>query len=378
LSLIDVKLNRIAQNQHERLFMKRLLLIDIGAGTMDVLYFNLETGLHYKAAVKSPVVYLAEEVSRLSGKLIVTGCEMGGGPVSRALIRHASSSEVYMTASSAATIHHDLARVRSSGIQIVDDKQAEALINDSGYTHFKTHDVELQRIRHIVEGFGVPFKFDIIGICAQDHGLAPAGTSHLDYRHHLFKKRLDMTPFAHALLYKDNEIPSTFNRLNAIAQTARSLDPNEVYVMDSGMAAILGASMDLQARACNNIIVLDVATSHTLAAVMAHNKVAGFLEYHTHDITQAKLENLVKALADGTIDHRQVLKEGGHGAYVRKAVGFHNIEAIIATGPKRRLLKNSCLEIRFGGPLGDHMMTGAVGLLEAIRKYKHLEPIDYI
>jgi uncharacterized protein (DUF1786 family) len=115
-----------------------------------------------------------------------------------------------------------------------------------------------------------------------------------------------------------------------------------------------------------------------LAAVLSNNEIAGFFEYHTHDITLEKLEQLVIALADGSLSHRQILSEGGHGAYIRKVVGFNNIDAIIATGPKRRLLKNSRLSISFGGPLGDHMMTGAVGLLEAVRRYKNLDPIEYL
>jgi hypothetical protein len=32
----------------------------------------------------------------------------------------------------------------------------------------------------------------------------------------------------------------------------------------------------------------------------------------------------------------------------------------------------------FGAPLGDNMMTGCVGLLEALRRRKGLEPILYV
>ena len=31
--------------------MKRFLLVDIGAGTMDILFFDIEADLHYKAVV---------------------------------------------------------------------------------------------------------------------------------------------------------------------------------------------------------------------------------------------------------------------------------------------------------------------------------------
>jgi uncharacterized protein (DUF1786 family) len=59
--------------------MSRFLLIDIGAGTMDVLYYDTETDLHYKAVVKSPVRYVAERAAEITGDLLVTGVEMGGG-----------------------------------------------------------------------------------------------------------------------------------------------------------------------------------------------------------------------------------------------------------------------------------------------------------
>ena len=60
--------------------MSRFLMVDIGAGTMDVLWYDTETKLHYKAAVKSPVRYIAEKAAELTGRLLVTGTEMGGGP----------------------------------------------------------------------------------------------------------------------------------------------------------------------------------------------------------------------------------------------------------------------------------------------------------
>ena len=52
---------------------------------------------------------------------------------------------------------------------------------------------------------------------------------------------------------------------------------------------------------------------------------------------------------------------------MRKTVGFDNLEAIIATGPKRDIVIGSELTMLYGAPMGDNMMTGAVGLLEAIR-----------
>lgn len=355
--------------------MSRFLIADIGAGTMDVLYLDTESGLHYKAVTKSPVLYLAEKAASLPGNLVITGREMGGGPISNVLRKRAQEAEVVMSVSSAATIHHNLDRVRSWGIRVVENSQGEQLRKHPRYSTLTIGDLQLERLQQIVGGLGVSFSFDMVGICAQDHGTPPQGVSHLDYRHNLFKASLDESPFPHALLYKADEVPITLNRLRSIVESARMLPTDEIYVMDSGMAAILGATMDPHARPKKRVLVLDVATSHTIGAAIDAGEIAGFFEYHTRDITPERLESLLRALADGKLEHQKILKEGGHGAYIRKAFGFQAAEIIVATGPKRELLRGSRLPIVFGAPLGDNMMTGAVGLLEAITRRKALKPI---
>jgi uncharacterized protein (DUF1786 family) len=358
--------------------MGKFLMVDIGAGTMDILYYDTGSELHYKAVVKSPVRYLAKKAAGMPGSLLVTGNEMGGGPITQVLKKRAREAEIVMSSSAAASLHHDLDQVRSWGIKIFDDADAEALQQDKKYTSLVLEDLDMQRLRRIVEGFGVPFSFEAVAICAQDHGVPPAGVSHLDFRHNLFKARLEQSPYPHLLLYRSNEVPRAMNRLGSIAETAGSFPAEEIYVMDSGMAAILGGSMDLACRNKERIVILDVATSHTVAATMLGEEIAGFFEYHTQDITRERLEGLLVDLCDGKLDHRRILAEGGHGAYLRKAIGFQTAEVIIATGPKRRMIATSKLAVTWGAPFGDNMMTGTVGLLEAVRRRKGLEPISYL
>ncbi len=358
--------------------MSRFLLVDIGAGTMDILHHDTESGAHYKVVAKSPVLYMAEKAASLPGNILITGNEMGGGPITKVLTQRAQDTNVIMSMSSAATIHHNVERVRSWGITVVEDEKAEDLRLSREYSHLSINDLEVERIVHVMNGMGAPFSFDVVGICAQDHGVPPDGMSHLDYRHNIFKANLDKNPFPHTLLYKGDEVPGTMNRLTAIAESAQMLPTDEVYVMDSGMAAILGASMDSRACQKKKILVLDIATSHTLGAAMDGEEIAGFFEYHTRDITLERLESLLRELGNGTLEHERILEEGGHGAYVRKAFGFEAAEIIVATGPKRSLMENSRLPIVRGAPLGDNMMTGTVGLLEAIRRRKGMQPISYV
>ncbi len=111
---------------------------------------------------------------------------------------------------------------------------------------------------------------------------------------------------------------------------------------------------------------------------MDHGEIAGFFEYHTRDIDVDKMTSLMQGLAQGALEHTQILAEGGHGAYIRKAVGNTALDLIITTGPKRRLMALSKIPLFFGGPLGDNMMTGTVGLLEALRRRLGLAEISYL
>jgi uncharacterized protein (DUF1786 family) len=357
----------------------RFLLMDIGAGTLDILYYDFTTHLHYKAVVLSPVQQLAHQISQITGDLIITGCEMGGGPVSSILKERVEQGDkIIMSRSAAATLHHHLERVESWGIKVVSDQEAVKFIQGGSQTHIQIGDLQIKRIAQIVQGFGVPWEFEAVAICAQDHGVAPKKVSHLDFRHNLFQKRLDQNPSPAALLYNQNEIPESMNRLASIARSAQKLPTKEIYVMDSGMAAILGASMDPRLDEKKHFLLLDIATSHTVGAAMSDHRIAGFFEYHTHDITCQRIEELLKALADGNISHSKIISEGGHGAYLRNAVGFSNMEAIVATGPKRKLLHETKLDIIWGAPLGDNMMTGTVGMLEALRLRKGISEYLYI
>ncbi len=358
--------------------MSRYLMIDIGAGTMDILYYDDSADLHYKAVVKSPARLITETAEAAGGSLAVSGCEMGGSPLSGVLKARAEGARVVMTPAAAATVHHDPARVEAAGIEILDDAEVAELRGRPEFTPLVLGDLEPARIAGIVAGFGVPVDFDAVAVCVQDHGVAPPGVSHLDYRHRLFTADLDRAPFPHTLLYRSDEIPGTMNRLAAVAQSAGRLPTAEVYVMDSGMAAILGATMDSRCSGLETVLVLDIATSHTVGAVVEKGALDGFFEYHTHAVTGKRIASLLRELADGTLTHEAILAEGGHGAYTRRAPGFDTVDIILATGPRRRLLQGCPLPAVMGAPWGDNMMTGTVGLLEALRRRKGLPAMAYV
>jgi len=89
-----------------------------------------------------------------------------GGPAPAA-----ETNEVVVARSAAATLHHDIEKVRSWGITVVEDREAEKLRRRRRYAHLVLQDIEADRLERIVEGFGVAFEFDAVAVCVQDHGV---------------------------------------------------------------------------------------------------------------------------------------------------------------------------------------------------------------
>jgi uncharacterized protein (DUF1786 family) len=286
--------------------------------------------------------------------------------------------------SAAATLHHDRERVAAWGLDIVShaDARLAAVSKEMGHIHLA--DVQPDRIERLVTALGVPFEFEAVAVCAQDHGVAPPGVSHLEFRHNLFAEALSRIPQPHTLLHRSDAVPDNFNRLKTIAASAAKLPTEAVYVMDSGMAAITGAAQDPRA-ADTGCMVLDIATSHTVGASLRGPEVLGIFEYHTHDVTVAVLDDLLAGLAAGTLSHEAILAQGGHGAFIRKALvqkdralGREGQCPVIATGPKRRLARGSRFDLIWGAPWGDNMMTGTVGLYTALARRLNEDPVGRV
>jgi len=352
--------------------MVRILAIDIGAGTQDILIWDSSRSEYYKLVAKAPTRILAEKILTSQGDLLITGDTMGGGPVVEAIKRAASERTVLMTARAAGTIHHDPERVRALGVQIIEEELAEAKKGDPSLTHITLGDVFPRQLEILLGYMGVEFSFDYLLIAVQDHGIPPVGVSAIDFRHQIFRQILERHPYPEAFLLKPSELPDYLARMKNTMERCREIPAAEYYIMDTGMAAILGASRDQAARRTKRILVLDIATSHTLGAVLSEQELMGFFEYHTQAIDPGRLERMMVELAEGRISHEKIRAEGGHGAYLRAKIGLSSLEAMIATGPRRDLVHSLPYPFIMGAPLGDNMMTGTAGLLEALNRREGL------
>ena len=151
-------------------------------------------------------------------------------------------------------------------------------------------------------------------------------------------------------------------RLQAAASTAPVDRP--LVVMDTAPAAVLGALEDPKVAAHQEAIVANVGNFHTLAFHLREGAIAGLFEHHTGLLSQARLEELLAQLAEGTLSHDELFAEHGHGALVLDPIPSP-LGYVAVTGPRRAMLAGSALQPHLAVPHGDMMMTGCWGLVRA-------------
>jgi uncharacterized protein (DUF1786 family) len=99
----------------------KILTIDIGTGTQDILLYdsrlNIENG--FKLVLPSPTMIIhsrIREATRLRQPILLTGVMMGGGPSAWAVEAHLKAGlQVYATPSAARTLNDELERWKGWG-----------------------------------------------------------------------------------------------------------------------------------------------------------------------------------------------------------------------------------------------------------------------
>lgn len=352
----------------------KILAIDIGAGTEDILLYDdqkrsVENCI--KLVLPSPSLVFAEKVKTATRKgkdLFVKGDTIGGGAFSHALKRHVEAGlRVFMTENAAYTVRNNLDQVRELEIEIVQDSEPE---NFEGET-IVLEEVNIAKLRGLLKFFGEPFSdIDFVAVAVQDHGVFPKEMSNRRFRINKIKELLKENPKPEAFAFKENEIPPYYPRMkSAVSASKRQLPNARVVVMDTSPDAILGCLMDPAVEEADPILAVNVGNGHTMAAIISRGKVTAVLEHHTRLLNPQKMEKLLRDFADGKLCDEEVFEDNGHGMfYLSEPPGFSKIEKVIVTGPNRQVLAETNLNVHFATPAGDVMMTGPIGLVEATKR----------
>ncbi len=346
----------------------RILAVDIGTGTQDVLLFDSEREPEnaFKLVMPAPTVRIADQIraaTRAGQAVLLTGVTMGGGPCGWALEDHLRAGyRAYATPDAARTLNDDLDEVTRLGVELISPDEAGAV---TGARRLEMRDLDYAALRQAFGALGVDLEgVDVLAAAAFDHGAAPPGVSDRKFRfEYLARHLLQGGGHLADLAFPRSAIPLEMTRLQALAATAPPGSP--LVVMDTAPAAILGALEDPVVSSAPDAVLANLGNLHTLAFHLQAGQIVGLFEHHTGLLTQETLERLLAELASGTISNDALFAEHGHGALLLPGQQPGAVRFLSVTGPRRSMLAASHLRPHLAVPYGDMMMAGCWGLVRA-------------
>ncbi len=349
-------MNPVTSTLNPKSYLQKILAIDIGAGTQDVLLYNSELTPEncISLILPTPSRNFSRLIEKCKEDIFIDGDPIGGGAIPSLLKSHIKKGyRVIMSEDAAYTLRNNINEVRQYGIQI----------NSSGLNDFKGtklcfHEIDIPLLKEFLANYGEDLDIGLVAIAVQDHGTQPEGTSNREFRFKMIEERLRKDNRPESFVYTYDEIPACFKRMQAVARTAKMQSGCEVLVMDTSFAAILGCLEESQSS-----LFVNVGNSHTLAAMISEGKIEGVMEHHTSCLNTEKLDELIMKFMRAEITSQEILDDGGHGAVILNSK-FDDKKEIIVTGPNRGMLKNSRLNVRFAAPHGNMMLTGPYGLVK--------------
>lgn len=338
----------------------RILAIDVGAGTQDVLLFDParepENCLKLVLPSQTQVVGQRVRQTTAAGKPIhLRGVLMGGGASTDAMKEHlAAGLPLSASEDAARSIHNDLARVHALGVDIRSDAPPGAVV-------IETADIDLAALAAALSPFGVALP-ETVAVAVQDHGYRPGSGNNevrFDYLQGLLEEGGDLRRMVYS------EPPPGMTRMDAVSRTRPG-----AFLMDTGAAAVLGALGDpvvAAAAAGEGAILVNVGNMHTFATLLKGRRLYGLFEHHTGGITPEIIAGLVSGLRDATLNTERFRESfDGHGAALDPAYRREGPFTFVAvTGPNRRLARG--LGYHEAAPHGDMMLAGAWGLVAGVR-----------
>jgi len=350
-----------------------ILTVDIGTGTQDIFLYDSELNIEngFKLVLPSPTMMVHHRLKRTLHNrtpILLTGHQMGGGPSAWAIEEYAREGiPVYMTSDAATTLNDELDKVKALGIKIVSEDEAASLRSKVESLEMKDFDFAL--ISKTFKDYGVSLDdLSAIAVAVFDHGNAPAGVSDRQFRFDYLDERIKEKNSLSSFAFLSSDVPTIMTRLQSVVDSAGEL-PCPLVVMDTAPAAVLGAGFDPIVAERKQKIICNVGNFHTLAFRLGEKGIEGVFEHHTGEIDLAKLEGLIRKLADSSLKHQDVFDDLGHGAlmYSDDVFEFGKDDFdVVVTGPRRSMFAdNPTLKPYFAVPFGDMMIAGCFGMLAA-------------
>jgi uncharacterized protein (DUF1786 family) len=350
----------------------RILAIDVGTGTQDILLFDSSGPVEnsVKLVMPSATSIAAGRIRRATAAqrpVLLTGVIQGGGPCHWALEDHLRAGcAAYATPEAARTFDDELERVEAMGVRVVSEDEANGIDAEG----IELRDLDLGAIRAALAAFDVSGDFDGLALGCLDHGDAPPGTSDRLFRFEHLRRVVERENDLRAFAYLPSELPDYLTRARTLVASADRESP--IVFLDTGPAAALGALQDPRVAAAGEQLVLNLGNMHALAFHLRGTHIVSLYEHHTGEMSTEQIEDFTARLIGGSLQHEEVFGSKGHGVFYADGDLSPNPfpkgkgEPLLAvTGPQRGRLRGSRLEPYFATPHGDMMLSGCFGLLVA-------------
>lgn len=356
----------------------RILAIDMGTGTQDILLFDSEAPIEncVQLIMPSATEIAARRIRRATAQgraVALSGVIMGGGPCHWALEDHLrAGNPAYATAEAARTFDDDLSMVERMGVTLVSDDELAALVD---VDRIEMRDLDLGAVRKALAAFEVDAEFDGLALGCLDHGASPPGYSDRLFR---FEHLSRVVSGGNSLLnfaYLPDEVPDYLTRARSMLACADADTPT--VFMDTGPAAALGALQDPQVGRHREQFLLNLGNMHALAFHLRGTHIHSLYEHHTGEMSLEQIEGFTRGLMARTLKHEDVFNSKGHGVlYMDEPEERSPFLAV--TGPQRSRLRESSLSPYLAVPHGDMMISGCFGLVWAFaEKYpQHRDEIE--
>lgn len=340
-----------------------ILCLDIGSGTQDILLLNTSEKAEnaVQLVLPAPTVLVARKIETATKHreaIVLTGETMGGGANTGALKKHISSGlSAYATPQAARTFDDDLNEVSSWGVKLLSEEESKRL---KGIVKIVTGDIDLDALKKALLCYNIKLEPDVIAVAVLDHGEAPLGESDRVFRFKHLQQRLQANPSLESFIFTPVDLPAYLTRMQAVIRVVNGTAP--LVLMDTGAAAVLGASLDRVIARHERRLCVNNGNSHTIAFHLDGLKVLGLFEHHTSKLSTDKLDTMLERLVSGKVSASEIQAEGGHGAVVLEK---GELPVVAVTGPRRRLMSGSRLHFHFAAPFGNMMLAGCFGLAKA-------------
>ena len=200
----------------------RVLAIDVGCGTSDVLLWDSgsEEENQTHMIIPSGTEVVAAEIGRATAEerpVVFTGPLMGGGPSGGAMRRHISRGlAFYATAPAAQSFNDDLEAVAAMGVTLVPLRDVASLV-DGGAVLVRSGDLRFPELLEALRLVGEEAALDGCALAVQDHGQAGPGVSDRTFRFEMMSDTLARSRHLSSFFRTPDELPGYLTRMRATA-----------------------------------------------------------------------------------------------------------------------------------------------------------------